>query len=111
MFEDEEDELSEAIEPATQWCLILAFILGGFWGVFFLARESGEYDFARQLLWVNYALTPFLAGLSMISGIIALRRLRKKGFTRRGLAVIGMAIAITALLAWLFFTIYVFVLR
>ena len=106
MFEDEEDELSRPVEPATKWSLLLVLVLGGLWGFFFTARRSLQYSLALQMLRIGYAVTPPVAGLSLILGLLALRRLRGKGFSQRGLAVVSIAASTGALLAWLLFTVY-----
>ena len=106
MFEDEEDELSQPVEPMTKWSLLLILVLGGLWGFFFTARRSLQYELALQVLRIGYAVTPPVAGLSLILGLAALRRLRERGFSQRGLAVVSITASTGALLAWLFFTIY-----
>jgi hypothetical protein len=106
MFEDDEDELSKPIEPATKWSLFFILVLGALWCVFFTARRSLKYNLAMQVLRIGYFATPPLAGLSLILGLVAQHRLRKRGFSQRGLAVISVAASAGALLAWLLFTIY-----
>lgn len=104
---DEEDELSEPLDPLTRWSLTLVLVLGGFMGVFIMARRSFEHELAYKLLQINYVVVPVLAGTALLLGILALRRLRGKGFARRGLAIVGIVASSMALLAWLTFTIYV----
>jgi len=111
-YDDEEsDEFSEPIEPMTRWSLLLCLVIGGYWGAFYMARGSGQYDLALQMLRIGYAITPIIAGLAFIAAMVALRRLHKKGFAQRGLAVIAIAVSTVTLLAWIFFTIYINALR
>lgn len=106
MQENQEDELSEPIDSLTSWSLILAIAVGAFWGIFFLIRKNQSYELAFQLFRIGYSITPFVAGLSLLLGVAAHARLRRRGFAKRGLAIIAIAASSGAILAWALLTLY-----